>query len=135
MVRRYDCAAHPSLRFISKLGEYCSRVEIGMGPEEGNIPGPKPPATAHVRPTKPRYTPLFLTENMSLIQMLTKMRVPPPPMPCTARPTRSIGMFTLAPQRSEPIQKIPTAVNSTGFRPKMSDILPHDGAAAALANR
>lgn len=83
----------------------------------------------------PKNNPLLRIENRSLMQMLTKIKMPPPPIPCTARPTMSMPMLTLTPASSEPTQKTPTAVSNTGLRPQMSDILPQLGAAAAFASR
>lgn len=74
-------------------------------------------------------------ENKSLMHTFTSVTMPPPPMPCTARATISIAMFTLTAANSEPTQNTPTASRRICLRPQMSDILPHDGAEAALASR
>lgn len=107
----------------SRLGEY------------ENSPGPNPPAKAHTKLTIPIYNPLFLIENKSLMQILQRVMMPPPPVPCTARAKINIPMLTLTPAINDPMKNTPTADNSTTFRPQISDILPQEGAAAALARR
>lgn len=67
--------------------------------------------------------------------MLQRVMIPPPPVPCTARAKINMPMLTLTPAINDPTQNTPTADNSTGFRPQISDILPQEGAAAALARR
>ena len=44
-------------------------------------------------------------------------------------------MLVETPHSREPTQKMPTAVSSTGFRPKMSEIFPHMGATAASISK
>ena len=61
--------------------------------------------------------------------------MPPPPIPWMARLAINIDMFTLTALSNDPIQNTPAATSRTGFRPHMSEIFPHDGAAAELASR
>lgn len=86
-------------------------------------------------PITPKYTPLRRIENKSLMQMFTKITMPPPPMPCTARLAINMLMLTLTALNSEPTQNTATAHIRMGFRPQISEIFPHTGAAAALASR
>lgn len=73
--------------------------------------------------------------NRSEMQMLTSTMSPPPPSPCTARPTISIPVLTATAASSEPTQKTTLASSKIGLRPQMSEILPHSGVEAELASR
>ena len=67
--------------------------------------------------------------------ILTRVTMPPPPMPWMARDAISIPMLTLSAHSSEPTQKTATANKRIGLRPQMALNLPQDGTATALASR
>ena len=46
-----------------------------------------------------------------------------------------MGMLTETPHNKLPIQKMATALSSTGLRPKISEILPHVGTNDAFPSR
>lgn len=56
-----------------------------------------------------------------------KLRIPPQPMPWTARLAISIDMLWLAPQRAEPIAKMTMAETRTARRPKICARPPDQG--------
>src|SRR5262245_56522282 len=80
-------------------------------------------------------SPRLRIENRSLMQILTRMMIPPPPRPWMARLAISMLMLTLVALSRDPTQKTATAMSRMGLRPQMSEILPHIGAAAELASR
>jgi hypothetical protein len=73
-------------------------------------------------------------ENISEMQILTKVNSPPPANPCTARPAISISILTAAPLRALPRKKIAVATRRSGFRPQISLSFPHTGVPAASAS-
>lgn len=73
--------------------------------------------------------------NKSLIQIFTKMIRPPPPIPWITLPAINMLMLMLTAAISDPTKNTILATRTTGFRPKISLIFPHDGVAAAAARR
>ena len=73
--------------------------------------------------------------NKSLIQIFARIMIPPPPIPCMARATISIPIETLTAASKLPTKKMLAAHSKIGFRPQMSENLPHDGVLAAHASK
>ena len=71
----------------------------------------------------------------SLMQIFTKMRSPPPPMPWITLPASSMLILILKAAISDPKKKTILAVRRMGFRPNMSLIFPHVGVDAAAASK
>jgi hypothetical protein len=97
--------------------------------------GPTALAKAHTIPIIPKYGPRFRILNKSLIQILTKIIRPPPPMPCIALAKINIPILTLTAASKLPRKNIAAAINNTGLRPQISENFPHEGVLAALASR
>ena len=62
-------------------------------------------------------------------------RMPPPPMPCSARAAISAGMLGASAQATEPTMKMTMATSIIRRRPWMSESLPNSGVATVLARR
>ena len=73
--------------------------------------------------------------NKSLMQILTNISSPPPPIPWIVLPASNILTFTLTALMIDPTKKTMFAARRIGLRPKMSLILPHDGVEAAAASK
>ena len=97
--------------------------------------GPTALANAHTIPMIPKYGPRFRILNKSLIQILTRVIRPPPPIPCIALAAINIAMLTLTAASKLPIKNTAAALSNTGLRPQMSENFPHDGVLAALASK
>ena len=73
--------------------------------------------------------------NKSLVQILTKVNIPPPPVPWIVRPAINIVMLDETPLIRLPIKNTANAVSKAGLRPQISLKFPHDGVDAAVAKR
>ena len=73
--------------------------------------------------------------NKSPIVILTNTTRPPPPSPCIALAAINIPIVTEVAAIKDPAKKMRLAMRGTGFRPHMSEILPHIGVDAATASR
>lgn len=127
--------------------------------------GPTTLAMPQVAPMRPPYFPRSSSEAgtwsgmvkayslrssllISEVIICTIWMIPPPPIPCTPRPTQkkakhqymsssknisnaqtaSHAKFCAAPQSADPIRNTDIAKRSIGLRPTKSDILPYNGA-------
>ena len=62
-------------------------------------------------------------------------RMPPPPIPCTARAATRNPIVGASAQAIEPTMKIATEISITVRRPWMSESLPNNGVTAVAAKR
>ena len=72
---------------------------------------------------------------MSPMMVCAIGKMPPPPMPCSARAKISAGMLGASAQATEPTMKMQIAISIIRRRPWMSESLPNSGTAAVLASR
>jgi len=66
---------------------------------------------------------------------LTRIIIPPPPVPCTALPAISILTEVATPHINDPRKNIARDIRRASLRPKRSLILPQEGIDAAEARR
>ena len=76
----------------------------------------------------------YLIEKESEIHIETKMLIPPPPTPCSARERMSQSMVVARPHSRLPRKKTLIARSKSGFRPHMSLIFAHTGDVTAVAS-
>ena len=72
---------------------------------------------------------------MSPMMVCAIGRMPPPPMPCSARAAIKAGIDGASAHATEPTTKMTMAPSIIRRRPWMSDSLPNNGVAAVLASR
>lgn len=72
-------------------------------------------------------------EKRSHTQILTKVRTPAAPSPCTALPAKNADIVSPTEHNKLPMKNINNEANNKGFLPQMSDSLPQMGIVALLA--
>lgn len=89
--------------------------------------GPATDPIAHCRLISENHLPRSLNVTMSEMMMYVKATSPPPPMPCTERPTSSTAELLATEAMMAPIVNNKRAAKSTGLRPMIWEKEAHDG--------
>ena len=81
--------------------------------------GPETEPMAHIPLMMPNHWPLKRSGTKSVTTISVKAIRPPPPMPCSERPTRRTANSLATAQMMAPTVKKTKAVKIMGLRPKM----------------
>jgi hypothetical protein len=89
--------------------------------------GPVTLPMAHCRLMSENHFPRSRSVTMSVTMTYVRATIPPPPIPWTDRPTRSVAELLATEAMIVPIVKITMDTSSTGFRPMICENEAHDG--------
>ena len=97
--------------------------------------GPLTEPIAHIRLIQANHRPLSLKDTMSVMMTYVSALSPPPPTPCTVRPTRRVVIFWAMAEMTAPAVNNVRATRSTDLRPNMWEREAHVGWKTVLVRR